>query len=158
MRLFERLFTGSLAFGSQGAELGHVLLDGAADALLIEGQELEVFALGEPGAGSGQGFVDRKLGGVVAVVSDESSECAEMAKSEDAGFEGAGALEAPMVFGVGLSEIDLQRAYGVEGFADAGAVFVEGFVLVGGEKLDLAGEAVTIGVEPGAMLTFFGSS
>jgi hypothetical protein len=31
------------------------------------------------------------------------------------------------------------------------------FVLVGGEKLDLAGEAVTIGVEAGAVLPFFGS-
>jgi hypothetical protein len=60
-----------------------------------------------------------------------------------------------MVFGDGLGEFDLQRAYGLEGFADAGAVLVEGFVLVGGEKTDLAGEAVTIG-EAGAMLACFG--
>jgi hypothetical protein len=55
-----------------------------------------------------------------------------------------------------LGEIDLQRAHRFEGFADAGAVLVERFVLVGGEKADLAGEAVTISVETGAMLAFFG--
>jgi len=82
---------------------------------------------------------------------------AEVAKSEDAGFEGAGAFEAPAVLGDGLGEIELERAHGFEGFADAGAVLVEGLLLVGGEKADLAGEAVTISVETGAMLGFFGS-
>jgi len=87
----------------------------------------------------GKRFVDGKLGRVVPVVGDEGSECALMAESEDAGFEGTGAFQAPMVFGDGLREFELERAYRVEGFADAGAVFVEGLVLVGGEKLDLAG-------------------
>jgi hypothetical protein len=50
----------------------------------------------------------------------------------------------------------LQRAHGFEGFADGGAVLVEGLALVGGEKADLAGEAVTMGVEAGAVLAFFG--
>jgi hypothetical protein len=61
-----------------------------------------------------------------------------------------------VVFSDGLGEFELQRAYGFEGFADAGAVLVEGFALVGGEQADLSGEAVTIGVEAGAMLAFFG--
>jgi hypothetical protein len=39
-----------------------------------------------------------------------------------------------------MSEFELKGTYGIEGFADAGAVLVEGFVLVGGEKLDLAGD------------------
>ena len=43
-----------------------------------------------------------------------------------------------------------------QGFADAGAVLVEGLVLFGGEETDLAREAVTIGVETSAMLAFFG--
>jgi len=43
---FERLFACGLAFGSQGTKLGHVLLNGVVDALLIERQELEVFTLG----------------------------------------------------------------------------------------------------------------
>jgi hypothetical protein len=41
-----------------------------------------------------------------------------------------------MVFGDGLGEFDLQRAYGLEGFADAGAVLVESSVLCGGEQTD----------------------
>jgi hypothetical protein len=47
-----------------------------------------------------------------------------------------------------------------ERFADAGAVLVEGFALVGGKQADLAGQAVTIraetGAETGALLAFFG--
>ena len=79
-----------------------------------------------------------------------------LAESEDAGFDGAGAFETPVIFGEGLGEIDLQRADGFEGFADAGAVLVEGLVLVGGEEADLASEAVAIGVEAGTVLAFFG--
>jgi hypothetical protein len=60
-----------------------------------------------------------------------------------------------VVFGDGLRQFGFQSAHGFERFADAGAVLVEGFVLVGGEKTDLAGEAVTIG-EAGAMLACFG--
>ena len=62
-----------------------------------------------------------------------------------------------MVFGDGLGEFDLQRTDGIEGFADAGAVFVEGFVLLGSEEADLACQTVTISVETGAMLAVFGS-
>jgi hypothetical protein len=153
---FERLLTGGFAFGPQGTELSHILLNGAVNALLIQRKELEIFALGDPGAGSGERFVDGKLGGVVTIGCGEGAEVAEVAESEDTGFNGAGAFEAPAVFGDRLGEIELQRAYRCEGFADAGAVLVEGFVLVGGEKADLAGEAVTISVEAGAMLAFFG--
>jgi hypothetical protein len=62
--LFERPFAGGLALGPQGAELGHILLNGAVDALLIERQELEILALGEPGLSFGERFVDGNLGGV----------------------------------------------------------------------------------------------
>ena len=92
LSLFERLLMDGFAFGPQGAELTHILCDGAVDALLIESKQLEIFAFGEPGAGSGERFVDGKLGGVVAGVGDEGSECALMAESEDAGFEGASAV------------------------------------------------------------------
>jgi hypothetical protein len=153
---FERLFAGGLAFDPKGAELGHVLLNGAVDALFIESQKLEVFTLGDPGVGFGERFVNGNLGGVIPVGRGEGAELAELAEGEDAGFDGAGALEAPVVFGDGLRQFGFEGAYGFEGFADAGAVLVEGFVLFGGEKADLAGEAVTIGVEAGAMLAFFG--
>ena len=55
------------ALGPQGAELGHVLLNGAVDALLIERQKLEVFALGEPGVSFGECFVNGNLGRVVRI-------------------------------------------------------------------------------------------
>jgi hypothetical protein len=84
------------------------------------------------------------------------AELTEYASSENAGFDGAGALEAPVVFGDGLGESGLQGAHGFEGFADAGAVVVEGLLLADGEKTDLASEPVTIGVEAGAMLAWFG--
>ena len=80
----------------------------------------------------------------------------EHASSENAGFDGTRALEAPMIFRDGLRQFGFESAHGWEGFADAGAVLVEGLVLVGGEKTDLASEAVTISVEAGAMLAFFG--
>jgi hypothetical protein len=107
---FERLFTRGLAFGPQSTELSHIFLDGAVDALLIEGQKLEVFALGEPGAGLGDGFVDGELGGVVPGGGGECAECALLAESEDAGLDGASAFQPPVVFGDGLREFDLQGA------------------------------------------------
>ena len=113
---------------------------------------MEIFALGEPGAGLGECLVDGKLGGVIPVRRGEGSECALLAESEDAGLDGASAFQPPMVFSDGLGELDLQPADGIEGIANAGAVLVEGFVLVGCEEIDLAGEAVTIGVEAGAVL------
>ncbi len=75
---FERLLTGGFALGSQGTELGHILLNGAVDALLIQREKLEIFALGDPGAGSGERFVDGKLGGVVTVRCGEG--CAEIGR------------------------------------------------------------------------------
>jgi hypothetical protein len=104
----------------------------------------------------GKRFVDGKLGRVVPVPRDEGAERAVLAESEDAGFAGAGAFETPVIFGYGLGEFDLQRTDGLEGIADAGAVFLEGLVLVGSEDADLAGEAVTISVEAVAILAFFG--
>jgi len=79
-----------------------------------QSQKLETFAFGEPGTGTGERFVDGKLGGVVAVRCGEGAELAEVTKSEDAGFESAGAFEAPAVFSDGLGEIDLKGAHRFE--------------------------------------------
>jgi hypothetical protein len=152
---FERRLTGGFAVGPH-AWLGHILLRGPVDALrmlYIESQEVEIFALREPGAGLGERFVDGKLGGVIPVRRGEGAESAE---SKDARFEGTGGFEAPVVFGDGLLQIEFQCAHGFEGFADAGAVWVERLVLLPCEKADLAGQAVTIGVEARVMLAFFG--
>jgi hypothetical protein len=69
-----------------------------------------------------------------------------------AGFEGAGAVEAPFVFGDGLGEILLENADWGKGLDDGLAVLLEGFVLFGGEEVDLASEAVFVGVETRALL------
>jgi hypothetical protein len=56
-------------------------------------------------------------------------------------------VEAPVVLGDGLGEIGFESPYGGEGFADAIAVLVEGFLVFRGVDDDLAGESVAEGVE-----------
>jgi len=149
---FERLIAGSFAFGPQGAEFGHVALNGAADALLIESEKQEIVVLGEPGACLEEGIFEEKLGWVFGCgCGDREVEQAQLAGSENAGFDGAGALEAPAAFGNGLGDIDFERADGGEGFADGFAVTVEGGLLSGSEKVDLTGEAMFVGIETSAL-------
>src|SRR5580704_11919025 len=93
--LFERLLTGGLAFGPEGAELSHILLNGAVDALLIERQELEILALGEPGLSFGERFVNGNLSGVFSDSAEGVAKLTKYASSENAGLDGAGALKAP---------------------------------------------------------------
>jgi hypothetical protein len=88
----EGLLTGGLAFGPQGAEPSHILLNGAVDALLIQRQKLEILAFVDPGAGAGEGFVDGKLGGVVAAGRGEGAGLVEVAEGEDAGLDGTRAF------------------------------------------------------------------
>jgi len=106
--LFERLLAGALALCPQGTDLGHILLDGALDALLIESQKLDVPAGGEPGAGLGERFIDGKLGRIVSGGPGQLAEFPLLAESEDGGFDGAGAFEAPAIFGDGLGEIEVR--------------------------------------------------
>jgi len=154
--LFERLLTDGLALGAQGAELGHIPFDGALDTLLIESQELEVFGVVEPGVSSGDRFADGEVGGVCSFTGGHVAELAQLAGGEDSRFEGAGEFEAPAILSDGLCEIEFQGADGLERLADAGTVELEGLVLGLGEETDLAGEAVTVGIETGAMLAGFG--
>jgi hypothetical protein len=79
-----------------------------------------------------------------------------VADSEDAGFYGACAVEAPFVGGDGLGEFLLENADGSKSFDDGLAVFFEGIVLVGGAQVDLAGESVFVGVDAGALLACLG--
>jgi hypothetical protein len=51
-----------------------------------------------------------------------------------------------------LGRLLFEDAYWREGFDEGLAVFLEGLMLFGAEKEDLAGEAVFIGVETGALL------
>jgi hypothetical protein len=64
---------------------------------------------------------------------------------EDGVFEGPGAVEAPLVLGDGLGEVEFEGADGCEGSADGFAVFLEGGLIFRGVDDDLAGEAVAKG-------------
>jgi len=118
---------------------GHVLLDGALDTLPVKRQQLDIPGFREPGFGLRYGLLSW------------FHRFPRLAESEDAGLDGAGAVEAPFVFSDGLGDLPLENAGGGEDFDDGLAVFLEGLVLFGGEKVDLAGEAVFVGVDAGAL-------
>jgi hypothetical protein len=63
--LFDNLGKGSFALLLQLAEHGDILLHVTLDAVFVEAEELDVLALGEPGAGLGGGDIDL---GIVARV------------------------------------------------------------------------------------------
>jgi hypothetical protein len=96
---------GGFSPGLQSFKLGHVLFDGASDALLVGGEELEVAGLCSPGAALGQGSVDLGVGGAGVGVLLK-------AEGEDGVFESAGAVEAPLVLGYRLREIEFEDAEG----------------------------------------------
>jgi hypothetical protein len=97
---------GGFALGLQSAELGHVLFDRAADALLVSCQQLEVFGLSDPGAALSESRIDFGMGGSGTGVRLK-------AEGEDGVFEGAGAVEAPLVFRYSLGEISFEGADGL---------------------------------------------
>ena len=66
---------------------------------------------------------------------------------EDGVFQGSGASEAPTVVGDGLDEAGFECAFGREGFLDALAVYEVGRLVIGREDEDLAGQAMSIGIE-----------
>ena len=138
--LFGDALEGGLALLLEVVEHLLVLSDAVLDAVLVEGEELEVLALGEPDAGLGEGDVDLGVaGGAVGGLAD--------ADGVDGAFDGDAAVEGPAVGGDGLDEVGFQAADGGEGLVDAGAVFAVGDLVVGGQDVDLAGEAVAVGVE-----------
>ena len=128
-----------LALGLESPDLGHVLVHGALDALLIDGEELEVAGFLDPGAGLGERFVDLRVAGVGAAVGVE-------AHGEHAGFDGAGAIEAPAVVGDGLDQGALEIADGSEGFEDDFGVLLVGLLFARSEDEELSSESVAEGV------------
>ena len=64
------------------------------------------------------------------------------AEGENGIFEGAGAVEAPVVLGDGLGEGGFQSAEGFQIFADSFTVLLEGRLVFRSLDDDLAGEAV----------------
>src|SRR5215468_7245883 len=127
--------------------MGHVLFDGAVDALLVNGQQMEVVGVLKPGSGVSEGVIDGvDTGSVIGVLGQ--------AEGESAGFNGAGALQAPAVVGDGLGDIALEVANRGEAFEDDFAVLFVGELFFGSEDAELAGEAVTPGIEPATPLAF----
>ena len=109
------------------------------------------FGLLDPGFAFGQGVVDFFVAGFdFAGVSVDAC-------GEDVVLDGAGALEAPLIFGDGLDEVGLLDADGGEFGLIGLAVSAEGFGFLGGVDVDFAGEAVFEGVEADAALAGFGA-
>ena len=94
-------------------------------------RRMVAFALAMCKLGKRLSFFKHRLTGAFGVgplgVRVRRGEGAELAKSQDAGFEGTGAVEAPAACGYRLGEIEIQRAYRCEGFADAGAAPADSF-------------------------------
>src|SRR5579863_5084890 len=109
----------------------------AVDALLVDGQELELICLGFEGAGGGESDLD-------------FAAFAFVAQGEYVGLGGAGAVETPVVLGDGLGELPLAGSFGLEAIDELAAEAVVRFTVLGGEDGDLAGEAVAQVVHAGA--------
>ena len=131
-------FVSGFAVGLKGFELGGVLFQRAVDAAFVDGEKLQVVRLLNPSLGLSQGGIDLRMTGVHFV------EVLTEALGEDAVFEGAGALQAPHIFGDGLGEIGLSGPGGVVLTADRVAVRAEDFGLFGRRDVNLAAQAVTV--------------
>ena len=118
------------AFSLQGMKLLHVLSEGAVDALFVKGDELKLLE----SFGGGSGVV--RHGG------------------EDAGFECAGVVETPAVFGNHVGELLLDGIFGFESFDELVTEDVVRMAVFRAHEDDLAGEIVADGVHAGAALAF----
>ena len=96
---------GVFAAGLESPQFGRVLFDGPGDALLVCGEQLKILRLSDPGAALGEGGVDFRVGGIGIGVLLK-------AEGEDRIFEGAGAIEAPVVLGDGLGEVGFRAPRG----------------------------------------------
>jgi hypothetical protein len=141
---FESLLALGFSFGLEFVELLQISLQVAIDALLVDGQELELNGLGLEGSGIGQGDVD-------------FAALAFLAEGEHVVLYGAGAVETPAIFGYGIGELVLQGRFGLEAVGELATERVVGFAIFGGQDVDLAGESVTEIVPAGVGFAFWGS-
>jgi hypothetical protein len=152
---FPGLFARGVAFSLDLLELFLVLFDGAADAVFVKSEGLDVFAVGEPDARLTDGGED--FGGVAGGgVGDGTGGHAD---GKDIVFEGTGPVETPLVLGDGGGQPRFAVVGGFEVRGDAGAVVVEGGAVFFGEGVELAGDGVAAGVDvalAAAGLFFFG--
>ena len=145
---------GGFGLTADALEFGEVLFiagDGAVDAVFVEGEGGEVGGFAAEGLGLGDGGLD--FGGVGRVVVGMFV----VADTDGVEFDGAGAVEAPVVLGDGDGELGFFGAFGLEGGEHAGFEGLVCAAVVVGEDEELAGEAVAGGVEAGAGFAGFGA-
>jgi len=141
-------FAVDFASSLQGLEHGEVLLNGAVEALLIEGKELELLRLHGEDARAGEGSVDLYVIGELATIFVET-------EGEEVVFDRADPIESPAVGGDALGKLGLHGSLGREVFDESFRERVMGGTVFVGHRGDLAGEAVAERVEAGALLALF---
>src|SRR5579863_10251505 len=99
-------FVFGFSSGLEGLQHGEVLLDGAVEALLVEGEELELLRLLCEDMRDGESGVDlRDVGAGLAAV-------LKLAEGEEVVLDGGGAVETPAVGGDALGELNLHGSVG----------------------------------------------
>ena len=131
-------------------EQAEIFLETAVDALLVEGQEFEVFRFDREDARGDERGVDlRVLGGdFIGVVGK--------ADGEEVVFDGAAAVETPAIGRYALGELEFEGPFGHHGCDEGGGELVVGNAIFVGHGGYLAGQIVTAGVEAGVSFAFFG--
>jgi hypothetical protein len=124
--------------------------DGAAEALFVDGEEVEFASAVEEGLGLAESGV------AVGVVVTEFAGAGFDAEGKDIVFDGFDAVETPAGVGDLAGELDFAAAFGVEGFEEFGVVGVIGGAVFVGEEDGLAGEAVAEAVEADSGFGFGG--
>jgi hypothetical protein len=119
-----------------------VLVDVAGDALFVEGEIVESFVVEDKDLGLDDGMVDAGVFGL-----DLGSERPDFSVGEHVFFDGVEAVEAEVVEGYGLGEMEFDRADGVE-VPDVGSdEGVLGFLVFFGHDDGEAGETMLEAVQ-----------
>src|SRR5580693_2371205 len=126
------------SLGLELAELREVLLKGAMDALLVEGEKFEVLGVVAGDLGRGDGSVDFGMFSLVGVAGT-----IEMADGDDVVALAAGVVETPGFLGDGTGEEDFHGADGGEIGYHIAAEFVVFDAILFGHDGGLRGDAVT---------------
>ena len=141
LRFFVGFLFGGFALGLEGAELIHILLERAVDARFVEGDVEDVFGAAHEGGGFAEEDVGLGGAGIDLIFR------VGVAEGEDAVFDGADAIEAPVAVGDEVGELEFEGAVWAEAGDDGVAKGVESAAIVVGHDGDLAGEAVEEAVE-----------
>ena len=127
-----------------------VFLEGALEAALVEGEQVQILAAIEPGLGLGEG------NGGFFVVAFHLVGLAE-GDGDDGVFDLGRAFDAPPAIGDGLGEVGFNRAFGGEVLHVSGAVLFVGLLVGGRTKADVACQAVPVSVQGPSILLGLGS-